>query len=75
MGASVGLAAARRGDDVVGWIMTRRRSRLRSSAGAVSAAAGLEEAVAQAELAVVAVPIAQLGATVAAVLGARGRRR
>jgi prephenate dehydrogenase len=68
IGTSVALAAARRGDDVVGWdpdpeVLAR---------AAVAPAASLEEAVAGAELVVVAAPIAQLPGAVAAALAASG---
>ncbi|HVU78956.1 MAG TPA: prephenate dehydrogenase/arogenate dehydrogenase family protein [Gaiellaceae bacterium] len=68
IGTSVALAAARRGDDVVGWdpdadVLAR---------AAVAAAASLEDAVAGADLVVVAAPIAALPSTVAAVLESSG---
>ena len=68
IGTSVALAAARRGDDVVGWdpdadVLAR---------AAVQPAASLKEAVAGADLVVVAAPIAALPSTVAAVLEASG---
>jgi prephenate dehydrogenase len=68
IGTSVARATARRGDDVVGWdpdgdVLAR---------SAVAPAASLEEAVAGADLVVVAAPIAALPSTVAAVLAASG---
>ncbi|HEY6960580.1 MAG TPA: prephenate dehydrogenase/arogenate dehydrogenase family protein [Gaiellaceae bacterium] len=69
MGTSVALAAAARGDDVVGWDPdpdVLQRATARCLAPAVS----LEDACAGAELVVVAAPIAQLPATVKAVLAA-----
>jgi prephenate dehydrogenase len=70
MGASVGLAARRRGDLVVGWdpdgdVLLRAVER-----EAVEAAASLEDAVQGADLVVVAAPIAQLPTTVRHVLDA-----
>jgi prephenate dehydrogenase len=70
MGASVALAAQRRGDDVVGWDAEPAALAAAVDVGAVTAAASLEESVDGVDLAVVAVPIAQLPATVAAVLAA-----
>jgi prephenate dehydrogenase len=70
MGASVALAARRRGDAVVGWdpdpgVLARAVER-----EAVEAAPGLPEATQGAELVVVAAPIAQLPQTVKAALDA-----
>src|SRR6478672_11323878 len=61
MGASVALAARERGDAVAGWD---------PDPGALEAAGSLEDAVRRAELVVVAAPIAQLPAQVAATLAA-----
>jgi len=72
MGASVALAARRRGDDTVGWDVDPGALAVAVERGAVDAAGSLEEAVREAELAVVAAPIAQLPAQVAAVLAAPG---
>ena len=72
MGASVALAAQRRGDDVVGWDAEPAALAAAVGVGAVQPAASLEEAVSGVELAVVAVPIAQLPPTVATVLAASG---
>jgi prephenate dehydrogenase len=68
IGTSVARAAARRGDDVVGWdpdadVLARSE---------VAPAGSLEDAVAGADLVVVAAPIAALPSTVAAVLEASG---
>ena len=71
MGASVGLAAQRRGDVVIGWDAEPDALQAAVSRGAVQAAASLEDAVDGAELVVVAVPIAQLPAMVATVLPMR----
>jgi prephenate dehydrogenase len=72
MGASVALAARRRGDDVTGWdpdadVLARAVARQ-----AVEPAPSLEDAVQGAELVVVAAPIQQLPASVASVLVASG---
>src|SRR5215212_10093456 len=72
MGASVGLAARRRGDEVVGWDAEAAALAAAVERQAADPAESLEAAVADAELAVVAVPIAQLPAAVAAVLAAPG---
>jgi prephenate dehydrogenase len=70
MGASVALAARSRGDDVVGWDPYPAALAAAVEREAVSAAGSLEDAVAGAELVVVAAPIAQLAPTVAAALAA-----
>ena len=72
MGASVALAARARGDDVAGWDPDPDALDAAVAREAVTAADSLEQAVADAELVVVASPIAQLPATVAAVLAAPG---
>jgi prephenate dehydrogenase len=72
MGASVGLAARRRGDDVAGWDPDPGALTTAAERGALDAAATLEDAVRDADLAVVAAPIAQLPAEVANVLAATG---
>jgi prephenate dehydrogenase len=72
MGASVALAARRRGDDAVGWDPDPAALAAAAERGAVTPAASLEDAVGGAELVVVAAPIAQLASTVAAVLAASG---
>jgi prephenate dehydrogenase len=71
VGASVGLAAARSGvARVAGWDADEGSLRDAAGARAVSPASSLEEAIAGAELVVVAVPVARLAETVHAVLGA-----
>jgi prephenate dehydrogenase len=70
IGTSVALAARERGDDVVGWdpdpdVLARAAAR-----GAPSPAESMEAAVSDADLVVVAAPIAQLPAAVAAALAA-----
>src|SRR3954453_20780583 len=72
MGASVALAARRRGDAVAGWDPDPEAPAAAVARDAVTAETSAEEAVAEAELVVVASPIAQLPATVAAVLEAPG---
>jgi prephenate dehydrogenase len=72
MGASVALAAKARGDDVSGWDADPAALAGAASRGALDAADSLEAAVAAADLAVVATPIAQLPSAVAAVLAAPG---
>jgi prephenate dehydrogenase len=72
IGASVALAARRRGDDVVGWDPDPSALGIAVAREAVTAAASLEQAAAGAELVVVATPIAQLPAAVGAVLAASG---
>jgi prephenate dehydrogenase len=72
MGASVGLAAKRAGvEHVAGYDADPQALEVASERGAVdSAAASAEDAVAEADLAVVAVPVTQLAAQVRAVLDA-----
>ncbi len=70
MGASVALAARVRGDDVAGFDPDPDALAAAVARGAVAAAASLDDAVAGAELVVVAAPIAQLPAAVAAALDA-----
>src|SRR5438128_1302818 len=72
IGASVGLAAKRRGDDVTGWDPDASALAAAAERGAVAPADSLEAALDGAELAVVAAPIAALPAQVAAVLEASG---
>jgi prephenate dehydrogenase len=72
MGASVALAARRRGDAVVGWDPDPEALAAAVARDAVAAAESADDAVAGADLVVVASPIAQLPATVAAVLEAPG---
>jgi prephenate dehydrogenase len=71
IGASVALAARRAGvDDVRGWDPDPDALRVAADRGAVEPAGSLEDAVADAELAVVAAPVAALPETVRAVLDA-----
>ena len=72
IGASLALAAQRRGDDVVGWDPDPDALAAAVARGAVRPAGSLEDAVDGVELAVVAAPIAQLPAMVATVLAASG---
>ncbi|HZT92398.1 MAG TPA: prephenate dehydrogenase/arogenate dehydrogenase family protein [Gaiellaceae bacterium] len=72
MGASLGLAARRRGDDVRGWDPDPAALATAAGRGAVEPASSLEDAVDAADLVVVAAPIAQLPAAVAAALAASG---
>jgi prephenate dehydrogenase len=68
MGASVGLAARERGDDVTGWAPDDAALAAAVRRGALAPAESLARAVGGAELVVVAAPIAQLPSAVAAVL-------
>jgi len=69
IGASVGLAATRAGDTVSGFDPDERALAVAAERGAVDEPRGsLVEALAGADLAVVASPVAQLGAQVEAVL-------
>ena len=73
IGASVGLAAGGAGvRQVRGWDVDPAALDLASERGAVEPAGSLEEAVADAELALVAAPVAVLPTQVAAVLEASG---
>src|SRR5213075_1829931 len=73
IGASVGLAARAAGvDEVRGWDVDPDALSVAAGREAVEPAASLEEAVADAELAVVAAPVAQLPLEVANVLAASG---
>jgi prephenate dehydrogenase len=72
MGASVALAARRRGDDVAGWDPDPHALDAAVKRDALEPAGSLEEAAEGAELVVVAAPIAQLPSTVAAALAASG---
>jgi prephenate dehydrogenase len=73
IGASVGLAARAAGvTDVRGWDVDPGALQVAAERQAVEPAASLEEAVGDAELAVVAAPVAQLPAEVGAVLAASG---
>jgi prephenate dehydrogenase len=71
IGASVGLAAKRNGDDVSGFDVDEKALRVARERGAVDRTAGsAEEATAETELAVVAVPVGRLAAVVEEVLAA-----
>jgi prephenate dehydrogenase len=73
IGASVGLAARAAGvDEVRGWDIDPDALAVAAEREAVVPAASLEEAVGDAELAVVAAPVAALPAEVASVLAASG---
>jgi prephenate dehydrogenase len=73
IGASVGLAARAAGvDEVRGWDVDADALRVAAERDAVDPAASLAEAVAGADLAVVAAPVAQLPGEVANVLAASG---
>src|SRR5258705_5234670 len=72
MGASVALAARRRGDTVVGWDVDPDALAAAVAREALEPAASLEEAVRDADLVVVAAPIAALPSQVEAVLAAPG---
>jgi prephenate dehydrogenase len=73
IGASVGLAARAAGvDEVRGWDVDPDALAVAARREAVEPAGSLEEAVADAELAVVAAPVAALPTEVAAVLSASG---
>lgn len=70
MGTSVALAARARGDDVAGFDVDADVLARAAARDALEPKESLEDAVANAELVVVAAPIAQLPSTVAAVLAA-----
>src|SRR5262249_47635334 len=72
MGTSVALAARERGNSVTGWDPDADTLAAAVGRGALDAAPSVEAAAADAELAVVAAPIAQLPGVVAAVLAASG---
>jgi prephenate dehydrogenase len=74
MGASVALAARKRGDDVSGWDPDDAALSAAAARGALDAANSLEQAVLGADLAIVAAPIAQLQSAVAQVLEAASPR-
>jgi prephenate dehydrogenase len=74
IGGSVGLAARGVGvAEVRGWDVDSDALAVAAERGAVEAASSLDEAVADAELALVAAPVAELPAQVAAVLAATGQ--
>src|SRR4051794_41987176 len=70
MGASVALAARERGDGVAGWDPEPAALAAAVQRGAIEPSGSLEDAVAGADLVVVAAPIAQLPGQVAATLAA-----
>jgi prephenate dehydrogenase len=70
MGASVALGARKRGDSVTGWDPDPAALAAAVAREAVEPSASLDDAVRDAELVVVAAPIAQLPAAVAAALAA-----
>jgi prephenate dehydrogenase len=70
MGTSVALAARARGGDVAGWDVDPDVLERAAARDALVPRASLEDAVRDAELVVVAAPIAQLPSTVAAALAA-----
>src|SRR3954454_6401094 len=72
MGASVALAARLRGDETVGWDIDPSALAVAVERGAVEAAPTLEDAARDVDLVVVAAPIAQLPAQVAAALAVSG---
>ncbi len=73
IGASIGLAARKAGvEEVRGWDLDGDALTVASSRGAVEPAASLSEAVAGADLAVVAAPVASLPAEVENVLATSG---
>src|SRR5437660_10923540 len=73
IGASIGLAARESGvDDVRGWDPEADTLAVAGRRGAVTSSSSLAEAVDEAELAVVAAPVAALPAEVAAVLDVSG---
>src|ERR671934_269402 len=73
IGASIGLAARGAGvDEVRGWDVDDEALNVAAERGAVERARSLAEAVTDAELAVVAAPVASLPTEVAAVLEASG---
>jgi prephenate dehydrogenase len=72
IGASIGLAAREAGLSVTGWDADPEGLRLAGERGAVEPAGSMDEAVRDADLAIVATPVATLSAQVEAVLGAGG---
>jgi prephenate dehydrogenase len=68
IGASVGLAAQRAGSDVTGWDDDTSALEVAGERGAVDRATSLDEALHEAEIALVAVPVAALPAVVHEVL-------
>ncbi len=74
IGASLGLAARARGLSVAGWDPDPEALAVAAGRGALSPAASLAAALADAELVVVAAPISALPGEVAAVLSQTGER-
>jgi prephenate dehydrogenase len=72
IGASVGLAARAAGAEVAGWDPDAEALAGAAERGAVEAAGSVEDALAGAEIAVVAAPLSQLPAVVETVLAATG---
>jgi prephenate dehydrogenase len=72
IGASVGLAARGNGMNVLGWDADAEALAVASERGALEAAGSMDDAVREADLVVVATPVATLPAQVEAVLGAGG---
>ena len=70
IGASLGLAARRAGVEVTGWDEDPLALQIAAERGAVTAAGSLEDALADADVAVVAVPVADLAAAVREALAA-----
>jgi prephenate dehydrogenase len=68
VGTSVAMAAARAGFEVAGWDTDAPTLAAAAGTGALRAAASLEDALADADLVVVATPIAAVGGVVAAAL-------
>ena len=75
IGASIGLAARATGHEVVGWDADHEALEVARERGAVDHAGSMEEAVHDADLAIVATPVATLPGQVEAVLGAGGTPR
>jgi prephenate dehydrogenase len=65
IGTSIGMAAARTGAEVVGWDRDPNALEQAAASGSLIAAGSFEEAVATADLVVVATPIAAIAQTVA----------
>jgi prephenate dehydrogenase len=70
IGTSIAMAAARAGDRVRGWDADLTHAARAAERGGFDAAASLEEAVADADIVVVATPITTLGAVAARTLAA-----
>jgi prephenate dehydrogenase len=72
IGSSIGLAARANGSVVRGWDADAEALRVAGERGALEPAGSMEDAVREADLAVVATPVATLPGQVEAVLGADG---